>query len=74
MGLYIFPRYRIKTIREPAERLPRMTIRAPNHSTILVPTATMISTSGVSLALSPLARSAISTLSKCERRRVRLSP
>ena len=50
---------------EPALREPaNSTMRAPNHSTRQVPTATMISTIGESLAFRPRARSAISTPSR----------
>ena len=50
MGLYILPRYKMKTTSEPLVRVPASTMRAPNHNTRAVPMATMISTIGDSLA------------------------
>ena len=64
MGLYIFPRYEMKTTNAPAVRAESKTMRAPNQSTMLVPTATMISTIGESFAFRPRARKASSTLSR----------
>ena len=59
IGLYILPRYQMKRMSEPALRASLKTIRPPNHNTMHVPTATIISTAGPSLALRPRRPNAI---------------
>src|SRR5215471_4645474 len=53
IGLYILPRYNRKTTSPPVVRAPLNTRFAPYHRTRQVPAATIICTTGESIALSP---------------------
>ena len=67
------PRYRTKTRSAPAVRRPASTRRTPNQRTRQVPTATMMSTSGASVAFTLRARNVRSTVSWLSRSRRRSS-